>query len=94
MWTGSGPREKRVKVEFGGKFKGAPVVQAHISVWDLDRRTNLRADLSVADVTATGCTIVFKTWGDTRIARIRALAAHTAGRDETLVHEFMELFTT
>lgn len=72
MWTGNGPREKRVTVEFGGKFKGPPVVQANISMWDLDRRTNLRADLSVDDVTPTGCTIVFKTWGDTRIARIRA----------------------
>jgi hypothetical protein len=72
MWTGNGPREVRHKIRFKGKFKGIPVVQAHISMWDMDRRTNMRGDLSVEDITGDGCTVVFKTWDDTRIARLRA----------------------
>jgi H-type lectin domain-containing protein len=31
----------------------------------------LRADLSVQDITVQGCEIVFRTWGDTRLARLR-----------------------
>ena len=72
MWTGHGPREVRKEITFGGKFKGAPSVQANISMWDMDRRTNMRGDLTAVDVTTTGFTLVFKTWDDTRIARLRA----------------------
>ena len=72
MWTGHGPREVRHLITFKSAFKGIPVVQANISMWDMDRRTNMRGDLSVEEITATGCTIVFKTWDDTRIARLRA----------------------
>ena len=72
MWSGTGPREKRVPVVFDGVFLGDPVVTVSISMWDTDQKTNQRADISAADLTPTGFAIVFKTWGDTRIARIRA----------------------
>ncbi len=72
MWTGDGAREMRHAVEFDEPFNDAPIVQVGISMWDFDKDTNQRADISAEDVTGTGFTIVFKTWGDTRIARIRA----------------------
>ncbi len=72
MWTGSGPRESRQAVVFPEPFKAAPSVMVGISMWDADQKTNLRADISAENVTATGFDIVFKTWADSRIARIRA----------------------
>lgn len=72
MWTGTGPRERRIPVSFDCAFKAPPTVQVAISLWDLDRSTNLRADIQARNVTETGFEIVFQTWGDTRIARIRA----------------------
>ncbi|WP_224825284.1 H-type lectin domain-containing protein [Cognatishimia sp. MH4019] len=72
MWTGTGPRERRTPVTFDTPFSEVPTVQVAISLWDLDRNTNLRADIQAEQVTAEGFEIVFRTWGDTRIARIRA----------------------
>lgn len=72
MWSGTGPREARKQVTFRAAFNGIPAVTVGISMWDLDSRTNLRADITAENVTATGFEIVFKTWGDTRVARIRA----------------------
>ncbi|PZR00690.1 MAG: hypothetical protein DI533_09170 [Cereibacter sphaeroides] len=72
MWTGSGPRESRHKVSFEQAFDQAPVVMVSISMWDMDQKTNVRADISAEKVTKTGFQLVFRTWGDTRVARIRA----------------------
>ncbi|WP_375259930.1 H-type lectin domain-containing protein [Citreimonas sp.] len=71
MWTGSGPRERSRAVTFAQPFLDAPVVQVTVSLWDTDQSTNLRAEIAAEDVTPVGCTLVFRTWGDTRIARIR-----------------------
>ncbi|MEL7213646.1 MAG: H-type lectin domain-containing protein [Pseudomonadota bacterium] len=72
MWTGTGPRERRTPVVFDAAFSEAPTVQVAISLWDLDRNTNLRADIQAENIAEDGFEIVFRTWGDTRIARIRA----------------------
>ncbi|MFN6979263.1 MAG: H-type lectin domain-containing protein [Gemmobacter sp.] len=72
MWTGSGPREVRRRVRFDEAFETAPAVMVGVSLWDLDRETNMRADVSAEKVTARGFELVFRTWGDTRVARIRA----------------------
>lgn len=72
MWTGTGPRERRAPVTFDEPFTDAPTVQVAISLWDLDRTTNLRADIQAEKISGEGFEIVFRTWGDTRIARIRA----------------------
>ena len=72
MWSGNGPRESRVAVTFAVPFQDRPVVQVGISMWDMDRKTNLRADIAADKVTVDGFDIVFRTWGDTRVARIRA----------------------
>lgn len=72
MWTGHGPREKRVQVMFSEPFLDTPVVTLTVSMWDLGRETNARADLSADDIRPDGFTIVFRTWGDTRVARVRS----------------------
>jgi hypothetical protein len=72
MWTGSGDRESRFHVIFSEAFRTAPAVMVGISLWDMDHRTNMRADLTAENVTEKGFQLVFRTWGDTRIARIRA----------------------
>ncbi|MGG7645984.1 H-type lectin domain-containing protein [Rhodovulum sp. YNF3179] len=72
MWAGSGPREVRRAVRFSGRFRRPPSVQAVIEMWDFDSTTNLRADITAEAVTGSGCELVFRTWGDTRIARLRA----------------------
>jgi len=72
MWVGTGPRAIRVPVAFKQKFRGKPVVHVGMSMWDMDQKTNPRADISVNKITQNGFEIVFRTWGDTRVARIRA----------------------
>ncbi|UWQ04026.1 H-type lectin domain-containing protein [Aliiroseovarius crassostreae] len=72
MWTGEGPREFRASVSFNGRFAEVPVVQVSMSMWDMSCNTNLRADICAENVTHQGFEIVFRTWGDTKVARIRA----------------------
>ncbi|MEH6835889.1 MULTISPECIES: H-type lectin domain-containing protein [Falsihalocynthiibacter] len=71
MWTGEGQREHREAVSFSTAFRTPPVVQISISMWDFDSATNQRGDLTTEKVSTEGFVAVFKTWGDTRIARIR-----------------------
>ena len=72
MWTGSGDREIRHIVRFAESFREAPMVHVSISMWDTDSETNARADLTAENITESGFHLVFKTWSDTRVARIRA----------------------
>ncbi len=72
MWTGEGEREARVEIRFGQSFVAAPAVMVALSMWDMDRRSNARGDLTAENITAEGFEMVFRTWGDTRIARLRA----------------------
>ncbi|MDT8856778.1 H-type lectin domain-containing protein [Paracoccaceae bacterium Fryx2] len=72
MWTGQGPRESRLIVTFKEPFLAPPSVIVGLSMWDMDHKQNSRADLTAETITATGFHLVFKTWGDTRIARVRA----------------------
>ena len=72
MWTGDGPREHRHAVRFRGGFENAPVVHIGLSMWDIDVESNQRVDVAADEVESGGFTIVFRTWGDTRVARVRA----------------------
>ena len=72
MWTGSGPREVRQHQDFKESFAEPPAVLVGVSMWDIAHQTNSRLDISAENVTARGFEIVFRTWADTRIARIRA----------------------
>lgn len=71
MWTGTGPRERRRAVVFDTAFKSEPAVHVSVSLWDVDTATTLRAEVVAEKVTREGFEIVFRTWSDTRIARIR-----------------------
>jgi hypothetical protein len=83
MWTGSGPREVRQIQEFDEPFLEPPAVTVGISMWDIDHQANARVDISADNITVKGFEIVFRTWSDSRIARIRAdWMAIGAARDE------------
>ncbi|MBE2275852.1 MAG: H-type lectin domain-containing protein [Rhodobacteraceae bacterium] len=72
MWAGEGRREARQSVTFAAAFAAVPVVSVGLSMWDMDSRTNPRLDISAEKISAAGFDLVFRTWGDSRIARVRA----------------------
>ena len=72
MWTGEGARELRQTVEFSERYMSAPVVNVSISLWDIDQKSNQRTDITAENIRSDQFEIVFRTWGDTRVARIRA----------------------
>jgi hypothetical protein len=72
MWKGHGPREVRLPQSFSARFLAPPAVTVSVSMWDIDHGTNSRVDISGDAITETGFEIVFRTWADSRIARIRA----------------------
>nr|WP_255435518.1 H-type lectin domain-containing protein [Paracoccus sp. S1E-3] len=84
MWTGAGARELRHPVRFQGQYESAPTVHVGLSMWDIDMGSNQRVDIAADNIAASGFTIVFRTWGDTRVARVRAdwLAIGPAAYDE------------
>lgn len=85
MWTGTGTREKRKEISFREPFRSLPVVQCSLSMWDVDSATNVRADLEAENITKEGFELVFRTWGDTKIARVKASWAafgEVAGEDD------------
>lgn len=71
MWTGSGARERRKKVLFGEGFRAPPSVHVSLALWDMDSGANVRADLAAEKITTKGFDLVFRTWSDTRVARVR-----------------------
>lgn len=71
MWTGSGTRERRHILRFRTPFKSVPAVHVALTMWDMDSATNARADLAAEKITREGFDVVFRTWGDTRVARAR-----------------------
>lgn len=72
MWSETGPREVRTKVSFSEAFRHPPTVTVGISMWDVDSSSNLRTDIKADNITRAGFEIVFKTWGDSKLARMRA----------------------
>ncbi|MEF3046897.1 H-type lectin domain-containing protein [Pseudotabrizicola sp. L79] len=72
MWTGSGDRESRHVVTFKEPYREPPVVHLSLTMWDTDNQANARVDLSAENITTEGFHLVFTTWSDTRIARVRA----------------------
>ena len=72
MWTGQGSRECRHDVTFSESFAQKPAVMVSISMWDIDHNTTSRVDISAEKITCAGFHMVFRTWGDTRVARVRA----------------------
>lgn len=85
MWAGHGDREMRLTITFPEAFLEPPSVHVSIGMWDMDHKHNIRADLSTADITEAKFDVVFRTWADTRIARVRMdwMAIGAAQSDET-----------
>ncbi|AFO92191.1 hypothetical protein D1822_12280 [Phaeobacter inhibens] len=72
MWTGAGPRERRRSVRFSEPFAELPAVHLSSSLMDIDSGAAIRAELVADSITTVGFDVVFRTWNDSRIARIRA----------------------
>ncbi len=71
MWTGVGARTRRHAVRFSERYREPPIVHCALSMWDIDAGTNARVEVSAESITEAGYDVVFRTWGDTRIARAR-----------------------
>jgi hypothetical protein len=71
MWSGSGVREHQRMVMFKERFAAPPAVMSGISMWDIHHQHNARCDVRTERITDKGFQIVFRTWGDSRIARVR-----------------------
>lgn len=71
MWTGAGPREARADIVFSEPFREVPAVTVWPAMLDVSHATNFRTDLSASEVTREGFAAIFRTWGDTRVARVR-----------------------
>lgn len=71
MWTGIGERERRMPVQFSGAFTAVPTVHVALSMWDIDNGSNARVEVVAEAVRPDGFEAVFRTWGDTRVARAR-----------------------
>jgi len=71
MWTGRGQRERRMSIKFAEGYRTPPIVHVSMSMCDMDATTVMRAEVQAEAITKTGFDIVFRTWGDTRVARVR-----------------------
>ena len=71
MWTGDGDRICRHSIRSTEAYRSAPSVQCALSMWDIDKATNARVEVSAEKITKTGFEVVFRTWADTHIARAR-----------------------
>ena len=71
MWKGEGPRQTRAYVQFSDTFSEVPAVRVGLTMWDMSNAANARADITAEDVTEKGFAILFRTWGDTKVARVR-----------------------
>ncbi|MCK0119244.1 MAG: H-type lectin domain-containing protein [Yoonia sp.] len=71
MWKGEGPRSARHSVTFSERYVDAPTVSLQMSMIDMSNDAFIRADLQPENISEAGFDIVFRTWGDSRVARIR-----------------------
>lgn len=71
MWAGQGPRLVRRKITFSEAYATAPNVTLQLSMVDMSNDAFIRADLQAENITPTDFEIVFRTWEDSRIARVR-----------------------
>lgn len=71
MWSGSGTRQRKKTIVFSEPFEAPPAVQVSMSLLDMDKDTNMRADVQAKNISTTGFDLIFRTWGDTRVARAR-----------------------
>ena len=71
MWSGTGPREVRKQLVFKAPFSTPPSVRVWLTMVDISNERNVRMDVQAEAIKTEGFAAVFRTWGDTRIARVR-----------------------
>jgi len=71
MWSGTGARKAVRAVTFSETYAAPPSVTLSMSMVDMSNDAYMRCDLRAENVTKTGFDITFRTWADTRIARMR-----------------------
>ena len=71
MWTGEGSRVRSQRIAFDQPFSAPPAVHVSLTLWDMHSAHNVRADLRAEAISETGFEAVFRTWLDTRVARVR-----------------------
>ena len=71
MWRGECPRKSRSAVQFAQNYRALPHVQVSVSMLDMSNSSNVRLDVQADNITTSGFEIVFRTWADTRVARVR-----------------------
>lgn len=71
MWIGEGPRERRRLIRFSRPFLRPPAVHLGVSLWDVDTASAMRAEIVSENITEQAFEIVFRTWLDTHVARVR-----------------------
>lgn len=72
MWAEQGKRTRNISVKFSENFLKPPSIQIGFGMWDIANGANTRVDIEAENITESGFTIKFQTWGDTQIARMRA----------------------
>lgn len=72
MWTGTGVRERRMPIRFERPFNAVPAIQVTASLMDMHHETAHRSELVADRITPEGFEVVFRTWSDSRVARVRA----------------------
>lgn len=70
MWFGSGDREVVEYVRFDKPFTRSPYVALTITQMDTDTSRYLRYELFAKNIRPDGFDVSFKTWSDSRFARI------------------------
>lgn len=71
MWSGTGTRERSQRIAFSEPFATAPTVSVALTMWDIAKTSNIRADLRAEEVTTHDFQLIFRTWEDTQVARVR-----------------------
>ena len=71
MWTGDGPRVSTTHVAFSETYFSIPNVMVSASMMDVSNDAYLRFDLQAENIKESGFDIVFRTWGDSQVARVR-----------------------
>lgn len=71
MWRGEGPRLVRREVVFAESFRAPPSVRVGLSMWDISNTATARVDVTAADIRVDRFWIEFRTWADSKIARVR-----------------------
>lgn len=70
MWSGKGDRRVDYHINLGNLYKTPPKILINITLLDAASDQHVRFSLAAENITNSGFDIVFKTWLDSRFARV------------------------